>query len=187
MQSLKTAARVLEQRIPVWFNWLGIISGAALVVMMMLTVADAVGRRLFSAPIYGSYEGVRFLLSLVFFFGLCYCTAKKGHFVIDAVTSRFPPRGRYYVATVMYLISMLVCWLLAWQTVVLAMKLRATHITGTELIFLALWPFALVGAFCFVLVGIGFLAQFLEFLVRATEPGSPAAADNGGGGTPADN
>lgn len=169
MHQLTTAARILEQRIPRLFNWLGTISGIALVIMMLLTVVDAIGRRLFNSPIYGSYEGVRFLLSLVFFFALCYCTAKKGHFVIDAVTMRLPQRVRYCLVTITYFISTLVSWLLAWQLVVLAMKLQATHITGTEWIFLAFWPFALVGAFCFLMVGIGFLAQFLSFLISAIE------------------
>ena len=69
----------------------------------------------------------------------------------------------------MYLASALVCWVLAWQLVVLGMKLGATHTTGQEFTFLPVWPFALVGAFCVMMMGWGFLVQSLNFLVKAIE------------------
>jgi len=148
------------------FSVLGAVSAAGLVAMVMITVVDAFGRRFFSSPIYGSYESVTLLLSVVIFSSLSYCTVRKGHFAIDVVTSRFSPRIRLYIVTVMYLISALICWLMAWQLVVLSMSIRAKNLTGTELTFLPIYPFGLFGAFCSIVVGWVFLVQFINFLAE---------------------
>ena len=169
LSSIRTAARFLEERTSFLFSALGAISAAGLIAMIMITVADATGRRLFSLPIYGSYESVTLLLSVVFFSSLSYCTIKRGHFAIDVMTSRFPPRVRLYMVTIMYLVSALLSWLLASQLVVLSLKLKAAHLTGTQFTFLPVYPFGLFGALCLIVVGWAFLVQFINFLVKAIE------------------
>lgn len=169
LSSIRAAARFLEQRTSLVLSVLGAFSAAGLVAMMLLTVGDAIGRRFFLSPIYGSYEAVSFLLSLTFFFSLCYCTARKGHFAIDVATSHLPPRVRLYIVIIMYLLSALVLWLLASQLVVLAMKIKATNLTGAQFTFLPVYTLVLVGAFCAVMTGWGFLVQFINLLVKSTE------------------
>lgn len=166
---MRTVARFLEEHTSALFSVLGAVSGVGLVAMVMITVVDSFGRRFFSFPIYGSYESVTLLLSIVVFASLAYCTVRKGHFTIDIVTSRFSPRGRLCTLTIMYLMSALICWLLAWQLVVFAISLRAKNLTGTEFTSLPIYPFGLFGAFCFVIVGWTFLVQFINFLVKAIE------------------
>jgi TRAP-type C4-dicarboxylate transport system permease small subunit len=166
LPSIGTVARFLEKRASLPFSVLGALSAAGLFAMVMITVVDAFGRRFFSAPIYGSYESVTLLLSIVIFSSLSYCTVRKGHFSIDVVTSRFSPRIRLYIVTVMYLMSALICWLMTWQIVVLSMSMRSKNLTGTELTFLPLYPFGLFGAFCFIVVGWIFLVQFINFLAE---------------------
>ena len=73
------------------------------------------------------------------------------------------------MVTIMHFVSALVCWLLASQLVVLALKLKATHITGAQFDFIPLYPFGLFGALCLVVAGWVFLVQFLNFLVKAIE------------------
>ena len=97
--AIGNAARLLEERTSILFSVLGALSGVGLIAMMMITVLDAIGRRFFEFTIYGAYEGGSFLLSGVFFFSLCYCTAKRGHFSIDVVTSRFSQRIRHFINT----------------------------------------------------------------------------------------
>jgi TRAP-type C4-dicarboxylate transport system permease small subunit len=166
---IRTVVRSLEERTSSLLSVLGAFSAVGLVAMMMVTVADATGRRFFSSPIYGSYEAVSFLLSLTFFFSLCYCTARKGHFAIDVATSRLPPRVRQYIVIIMYLLSALLLWLLASQLVVLALKVKATNLTGAQFTFLPIYTLVLVGAFCAVMTGWGFLVQFISLLVKAME------------------
>ena len=169
IESMGTAARFLEARTSILFSVLGALSGVGLIAMMMITVLDAIGRRFFSFTIYGAYEGGSFLLSGVFFFSLCYCTAKRGHFSIDVVTSRFSPKIRLFLLTIMNLVSSLMCWILASQLVVLAMKLKAANLTGAQLTFVPIYILVLVGAFCLIVTGWGFFIQFMGFLVKAIE------------------
>ena len=167
--SIGTAARFLEERTSILFSVLGALSGVGLIGMMMITVLDAIGRRFFSFNIYGAYEGGSFLLCGVFFFSLCFCTAKRGHFSIDVVTSRFSPRIRLFLLTIMNLVSSLMCWILASQLVVLAMKLKTANLTGAQLTFVPIYILVLVGAFCLIVTGWGFFMQFMGFLVKAIE------------------
>ena len=169
ISSIRTATRFLEERTSLLFSVLGALSGVGLIAMMMITVLDATGRRFFSFTIYGAYEGGSFLLSGVFFFSLCYCTAKRGHFSIDVVTSRFSPRIRLFLLTIMNLVSSLMCWILASQLVVLAMKLKTANLTGAQLTFVPIYILVLVGAFCLIVTGWGFFMQFMGFLVKAIE------------------
>lgn len=169
ISSIRNTADLLERYTASFFRALGIFSAIGLIGMMMITVVDATGRRFFSFTIYGGYEGVSFALSGVFFFSLCYCTAKKGHFAIDVMTSRFSPRARVWIITIMNLVSSLVCWVLASQLVALAMKLKANNLTGAQLTFVPVYILALVGAFCLFMTGWGFFVQFVGQLARAIE------------------
>ena len=169
ISSIRTAVRFLEESTSLLFNVLGAFSAVGLIAMMMITVLDATGRRFFAFPIYGAYEGGSFLLSGVFFFSLCYCTAKKGHFAIDVMTSRFPPRVRLFIVTIMYVVSALISWLLGSQLVVLAMKLKGANLTGAHLTFVPIYMLVLVGAFCLIATGWGFFMQFIGLLVKAIE------------------
>ena len=169
ISSIRNTADLLEKYTTSFFRVLGIFSAIGLIGMMMITVVDATGRRFFSFTIYGGYEGVSFILSGVFFFSLCYCTAKKAHFSIDVVTSRFSPRVRVWNITVMNFVSSMMCWILASQLIALAMKLKANNLTGAQLNFVPVYMLALMGAFCLFMTGWGFFVQFLSRLARAIE------------------
>jgi TRAP-type C4-dicarboxylate transport system permease small subunit len=166
---MRTVARLLEERTSFLSSVLWAFAGVGLVAMVLITVSDAFGRRFFSSPIYGAYESVTWLLSVVIFASLGYCTVKRGHFAIDVVTSHFSPRARLYTVTIMYLLSGLISWLMAWRLVVYSMSLMDKKLTGTEFTSLPLYPFGFFGAVCMVIVGWAFLVQFLGFLAELTD------------------
>ena len=174
LSSIKSTAGFLEKHTATFFHVLGVFSAIGLVAMMMITVVDATGRRFFAFTIYGGYEAVSFILSGVFFFSLCYCTAKKSHFAIDVMTSRFSPRVRVWIITIMNLVSALMCWILASQLVTFAMKLKANHLTGAQLTFVPIYIIAFVGVFCLFMTGWGFFIHFISMLVKAVEGNSSA-------------
>jgi TRAP-type C4-dicarboxylate transport system permease small subunit len=169
MSALKGAACLFEERTSSFFRVLGAFSAIGLIAMMMITVVDATARRFLSFTIYGGYEAVSFLLSGVFFFSLCYCTSKNAHFAIDFITSCFPPRVRLYIVTVGNLVCALMCWLLASQLVVLAIKLKGNNLTGAQLTFVPLYILAMVGAFCLLMTGWGFFVKLISLLVKSIE------------------
>ena len=107
---MRTAARVLEAKTFPRLKVLGAISGVFLLAMMMVTVVDAFGRRFFGHPVHGAYEAVAWLLSLLFFFSICYTATKKAHLEIGIITSRFRPKVRGLIMTILYLVSTLLIW-----------------------------------------------------------------------------
>ena len=169
LSSIKSTAGFLEKHTATFFHVLGVFSAIGLVAMMMITVVDATGRRFFAFTIYGGYEAVSLILSGVFFFSLCYCTAKRGHFAIDVMTSRFSPKVQLWIIIIMNLVSAIMCWILASQLIALAIKLKANNLTGAQLTFVPMYILALVGVFCLVMTGWGFFIHFISMLVKAIE------------------
>lgn len=166
---LRNCANHLDVRTSAVFAKIGVVGAVCLLAMMVIVVLDALGKRFFSLPIHGSYEIGTFLLIIVFFTSLAYCTMLKGHFVINVITSHLRKRARFWLATLVYFISALLCWLLTSQLVVLSMKIRATNLTGAQLTFVPIFIFILLGAFCMAIAGWGFLLQFMNYLGKAIE------------------
>lgn len=166
---LKTSAHFLEKKTFGWFGFIRAVSAVLLLVMMITTVSDAIGRKFFDFPVFGSDEIVAFLLSLLCFFSICYCAIKKGHFAIDVLGTRFPPRVRLIILTAMYLLSALLFWLVAWRLVVFGLDQRSFGSTGNVLTFLPVYPFVWAGAAASVVIGWLFLVQTIGFLGKAIE------------------
>jgi TRAP-type C4-dicarboxylate transport system permease small subunit len=61
---------------------LGLIAGAALFVMMLLTFVDVIGRYGFHSSIFGTAEIVEHLMMLTVFAGLAFITAKNEHITV---------------------------------------------------------------------------------------------------------
>lgn len=71
------------------------VAAAAIVAMMLLTVADVV-LRLFRMPIPGTYEVVGFLGAAIIAFSLAYTASERGHITVDFLVQRFPRRAQAF-------------------------------------------------------------------------------------------
>jgi TRAP-type C4-dicarboxylate transport system permease small subunit len=65
------------------------IGGLALVLMMLLTIADVILRG-FRAPVVGTYELVGYMAVVVLGFSIPYTTSVKSHVVVDFFTMKLP-------------------------------------------------------------------------------------------------
>ena len=54
-----------------------------LFLMIALTFADVLGRKLFSKPVYGAHDLTEHLMALIVFAGLPLLTAQRGHLCVD--------------------------------------------------------------------------------------------------------
>jgi TRAP-type C4-dicarboxylate transport system permease small subunit len=63
-------------------------------VMMLLTLADVIGRYFLEAPIRGAYEVTQILLATIIFAGLPQATALRQHIVIDLLDAVVPARAK---------------------------------------------------------------------------------------------
>ncbi len=132
--------------------------------MMLITVADASGRRLLGRPIEGTYEFVSFMLCLLFFGSICYCGIEKGHLSLGVVTSLFPLKIRKLIVGIGRLFSFGLSWLIAWRLVVSALNEKAAGTHGMQLTSVPLYPFVFIGALGMVVIGWIFLVEALYSL-----------------------
>jgi TRAP-type C4-dicarboxylate transport system permease small subunit len=96
------------------------IGSGILVVMVIITVADVIGRRFLNLPVKGSYELGEMLLVIVVFFNLPYTEIQDGNVSIDILFIRFGQRTQRIIQSLMYILFLVISILFAWQLFVLA-------------------------------------------------------------------
>lgn len=151
----------------------------ALIVMMLLTVADAGGRYLFASPVTGAYEITEFYLMIaVVFFGLAGTERTNGHVRVDLVLAMMPRRLRLGLDTLYLLAAAVLFGLIAWKAGDTAwMNLKANRWTGGAM------PLPTAPSWAIVSLGAGVLS--LRLVLRAcllipaivTDPPQPAPTD----------
>ena len=149
----------------------GIIAGLVLMVMMLLTTADVVGRKL-DIPIRGGVEVVEILLAMVIFAGLPLVSQARQHIVIDTLEgfmSRGVRRGLDALANAICAVTMFgMAWMFYSKRVTRVAEAGDT----TSVLQLPLTP---VAYFLLVMVIVtGFVHIALMFVPPADEDGGTA-------------
>jgi len=135
------------------------IAAIALFGMMMITVADVIGRYVFSSPIKGAWELVGFMLVGASAFALGYCQLRKGHIRVDFLLKRFPEKMRAALTILANFLGLAAFSILCWQVVLYAQYyLSITRGDATDTLHIPIFPFVLVLA-----IGTGMMALVLLF------------------------
>jgi TRAP-type C4-dicarboxylate transport system permease small subunit len=137
-------------------NW---CAGGALVAMMCLVNAN-VFLIPFGMPIWGTYEIVGFMGTVVLSFGLIRTTVAKGHMAVEIVVSRLPLRFQSVLSFVNRLITLIIMGLVSWQSVRYGTKVWQTG-EMSQTLKMPFFPFLYGIAFAF---GIAALVVFLDIL-----------------------
>jgi TRAP-type C4-dicarboxylate transport system permease small subunit len=143
-------------KISVWLNW---CAGGALVAMMCLVNAN-VFLRPFGKPIWGTYEVVGFMGTVVLSFGLIHTTVTRGHMAVEILVSRLPRRFQSVLSLVNRLIALIIMGLVSWQSVIYGTKVWQTG-EMSQTLKMPFFPFLYGIAFAF---GIAALVVFLDIL-----------------------
>jgi len=128
-------------------------AGAALMIMMLLSVANII-LRLAHRPLGGTAELVGWLAALTAAFALGYTQLHRGHVAIELVVERLPKRPRALLTAVISLAAALFFALAAWRTGLLAHRLSQLG-KLSETMHFSYAPFTYAVAFglaCFALV-----------------------------------
>lgn len=141
---------------------LGVVAGAAVVAMIVVTCIDVVGRRL-GHPLKGTYDIIEILGAITIAGGLPYTTACKGHVAIEFFFQRLSRRGKILVDTVWRTIMVSMFVFLTWRFAQYGLEIKASG-QGTSTmgwpVFWLPWWFSLC---CGVMV--------LVILYHLTHPG----------------
>jgi TRAP-type C4-dicarboxylate transport system permease small subunit len=139
------------------------LGGAALVFLMMLTMADVV-LRLFGRPIVGTYELVAMSAAVAIGAALPMTSWMRGHIYVDAFLTRLPRPARAAFNLVTRAMVFVLFGVIGWNLVKYAIDLaRSGEVSPT--LRLPFWPIVLgVAAGCFVqcVVVVGEVARILR-------------------------
>ncbi|OGO22993.1 MAG: hypothetical protein A2144_12385 [Chloroflexi bacterium RBG_16_50_9] len=145
------------------FNGIGL---AVLALLVPMTVADVLGRRLLGKPIMGMLELTSLSLILISFLILAYCGVRGGHIEVEILTIRFPRRVRLRIVAVIYLLTTAMLGAVSWQLWLQAMRLQSSsQISG--LLRIPTYPFMYVAALGSMLLTLVYLMHFLNTLIEA--------------------
>lgn len=127
------------------------IGAATLGVMMLLSVADVIGRKFFMHPIQGTAELVGILLVIAASTGLGYCALIKGHVRIGIIMDRFSPRGQAAFDIFAYILCIAASGIISWQASLRMYTYIFKQLGGrTAILAMPIWPFMLVMVIGFV-------------------------------------
>jgi TRAP-type transport system small permease protein len=145
-----------------WVNYVGL---GALAAMMFLTASDVSLRKLFNAPILGSYEIQGFLMVILVAFAVGYTAIEKAHVNVDLVATHLPKKSQVAVEMVTNFVCFLLYALICWRLYYHATTTFASGATSGALS-IPEYPFVYVAAIGFTVLSLVFLVQFLECLSR---------------------
>ncbi len=141
-----------------------VLACAAVVVMMLLSVADVI-LRLFSKPIPGTYELVGFLGTVVVSFALAFTSMEKGHIAVEILVQKLPQRAQLAIEAFCNLIGALLFGVIAYQAVVYAIDIKKSGEVSLTLQ-MPPYPFIIgIAAGC-ALLCLLLVADFLKSLRR---------------------
>jgi TRAP-type C4-dicarboxylate transport system permease small subunit len=138
-------------------KFLGSIGAGALVVLMLVTGVDVVGRYVFNRPLMGAYELSELALAVVILLGWAYTQSVKGHIDIDILYNRFPRPVKTVLDFFVPLLSLLLFSFIAWHGILFVIDSLGWHETS-EMIGIPVWIFKLM-------IFIGAVSISLQFIV----------------------
>jgi len=134
-------------------------AGGSIVVMMLLTSADAGGRYLLNLPIMGTYEVIEKYLMVLTLLGACYAYRTGSYVRLTFLVDHIPRRLRVAVNYIVQATSILLSFFLVAATLIQTFRtLAARSIVDVRSWSLPLWP-----AYAIVPLGLFFL--FLAMLI----------------------
>ena len=144
----------------------GFAGGISIVLMMFITVIDVVLRYIFNQPLKGSFEITQYLMVISVAMTFAYCALRDSHVNVDLFLHKFPPHLQTDINGMISITSCFFVCLIAWQTAVQAITIRATgsfsmllHIPD----FIFVW--VLFAGYC--LLALMFLLNFINSVKEA--------------------
>ena len=144
----------------------GSIGSGIIALMMLVTVADVGGRRLFNQPLSGSMDLSTFMMVIVVFFTMAHCELLRGHITIDLIVSRFRQRSQDVISSIMYLIFLVTFGWMTWQLCLHGIDRWQSNIVSYTLK-IPVTPFIFVAAFGCALLSLLVITHLLSFLAGA--------------------
>jgi TRAP-type C4-dicarboxylate transport system permease small subunit len=141
---------------------LGGAASAILLVMMVLTVVDVVGRYVLNRPVRGAFEVTELMLVVLIFAGLPLVSHADEHAVMDFIDRLLSPAGRRALARVVQGICAALMFLLGWLVWIKADRIWAYR-DATDVLRIPYGPFVY---FMAVMIGLAGALHLYKAVAR---------------------
>lgn len=94
---------------------LALLPGAMIIIMMIVTTVDVVGRYFFNKPLFGAFEVTEILMGLTIFAGMPFATAAREQITVNFLESVLSVRARRIQAGFADLVCAAVSAVMAWR------------------------------------------------------------------------
>jgi TRAP-type transport system small permease protein len=149
-------------------RWASYVGMAALLAMMMLTVADVFMRYVFNHPILGALELTEYMMVPVVFLGLAWCARQGGNVKVDLVTERLGLGIQRFLDAITHLIGVIVAGVISWENFGEAVQSWKAH-KASDMLEVPAYPFYLVLAVGCLLLCVVLLIQLIHVLIKGRE------------------
>lgn len=128
------------------------------VAVCLLTAANAIGNKVFSSPIYGTYEYAQLMTVVILSGSLAYCGLKGGHVYVTFLTDFFTKRFERALIVLWDIIMIVISSFMGYYSILRAASAFRTHdAMGT--VYVAKGPF-------YIIIAIGFIILALTYIMR---------------------
>ncbi len=142
------------------------VAGWAIVISMILVVANIILRTVFKKPILGTYEYTGFLTAIVVGFSIAFCLVQDAHISIDFITQKFSKRAQNILGAATDSVMAVVMGVFTFYIFKYASKLmRSNSVSPTTQ-----FPFYIVVFFvavCFILLCLVLLVRIKNNIMEA--------------------
>jgi TRAP-type C4-dicarboxylate transport system permease small subunit len=145
-----------------------VVSCVALVLMMVLVFINVVARA-FGHPIFGTYEAVGFLASILVAFSIAHRAVNKGHIAVNILEDLLPQRILPVLDSIVAILGTGLYLVLAWQCLVYANIMRTNGELSMSME-IPFWPLIIGIAFGFFMLALVLLIDLFKSLVRTFKP-----------------
>jgi TRAP-type C4-dicarboxylate transport system permease small subunit len=143
------------------------IAQAGLFAMLLVTTSNILLRK-FGKPIYGAYDYVCFLSTIVVAFAIANCAVKRGHTQVELLVARFSRRAQGIVDSITGILSLGIFSLITWQSIALGNDMRrAGEVSMTSLE--PFYPYIYAIAFGCALLCLVILVDLMKSVLKAVK------------------
>ncbi len=164
-----SALLAVERLAIAWTRRLALAGAWILLATSLVTVADALLRKLLSRPIQGTFEATELLLAVIIFFALPFTGLTDAHAVLDLTINRLPRPAQLVIVGLNGFFCAAVLGLLSYEMGLLAVEYGRTART-TITMRIPIYPFIMSVTAAGWLTSLGFVIQGLAAFARAASP-----------------
>ena len=154
-----------NRRLSGGFEWIGV---AGLLVMMVVTVIDVVGAKLFLWPVPGGVDIVTLSQIVAIAFAVAFTQIIGRHVKVEFFVARLPGRAQGVINSIVSLFLIALFVLIIWRSFVLGQSLQTTGQVSLSAQ-IPLYPFAYGIALASIPVCLVFLRELLDSLAKVVK------------------